>query len=946
MNLNTKLSPVKTRYRKLLSSTAIISAAFFGMMMPQQANAFWFPINECGPAVGGVVVCNGDGTPASDVNPYTNGIRYDEMGNLNLTIDGTTIPITVVAPFAQGVYASVLGGTLTINTLGNVSIAVGGPTSKGHTGIYGRISGEDAGIININTDANIAVNASYGRGIYTSAGIGIANINLSGGSITANLSNASGIWVEAQRQDGIQPFLGKIADINVAGNIEVKGANGYGIYLTASDFPGGAPQNPTASINIMQGGRVFAILDEAIGEGAIAEESVSIDTTLTIAGEVARPSSAQTVIGLDTGDDTVILQPTASVTGIIDGGANTDTFKLEGGAGTSGTLDLDNSPVVNFEMFEKNGAGQWEVKGDGTAIVGDFSVNDGHLKVNGDLGNANFSIADGATLSGSGSFGSLTLQGTLAPGNSIGTLNLAGSVTISATSTYEAEVASNGTSDLINVGVTATINGGKVKAILQDPAGNYTDGQKFTILTAAGGVTGTYDSVSDDSALVNFALSYNANNVFLTLSTSANFAAFANTYNQKQVAGALTNFTAASDTEAYNALLALNSTDLTNAMDRIQGEIYASGQAGAAEAGEGFNRLMTGVNGAASGSGSSTYSYSGSIEKDSDAISRRIANANADAKVSVDGTISTSYGAPVAPVDSFTPPSYAFWMGGYGAYARVDGDGNGAEWKSRTGGLGAGVEYDLSALNGMSAIVGLAGGYSRSDINISARGQSADVNSYHVGLYARSAKARFSQGFAANGAVSYAWQKFDSSRTIAFGTLNRTANADYNGNTFAGSAELRYNIALGGGSNLSAGKVLAPFVRYQGTYTHQDGFTETGAGGLNLTGASSNYNAASIIAGISIGGEHMLENGAFQGEITIAYERAVGDVLPTASLSLAGSPTRFNVNGPLEDRDRLRLGANADFNVSENTSFGVDVVSLLSKDRVEYSAKAAFKMRF
>ena len=395
MNLSTKLSPAKIRYRNLLSSTAIVSAAFFAtMMLPQQANAI--PAQACGLVVGGVVVCNGDGTPATDANPYLNGIQYNEMGSLSLTVDGTAIPITVVAPFAEGISASVSSGTLTINTLGNVSIAVGSPMSKGHLGIYARITGEDARIININTDANIAVNARWGSGIYTFAGIGIANINMSGGSITANASDASGIWVQAQRFDGFQPFLGKIADINVAGNIEVNGANGYGIYLTASDFSVGAPQAPTASINIMQGGRVFAALDEAIGEGVLVMSSVAIDTTLTIAGEVARPLATQTAIGLDTGDDTVILQPTASITGKIDGGADTDTFKLEGDAGTSGTLDLDNSPVVNFEMFEKNGAGLWELKGDGTAIVGDFAVNGGHLKVNGDLGNANFTIADGA----------------------------------------------------------------------------------------------------------------------------------------------------------------------------------------------------------------------------------------------------------------------------------------------------------------------------------------------------------------------------------------------------------------------------------------------------------------------------------------------------------------------------------------------------------------------
>ena len=48
-----------------------------------------------------------------------------------------------------------------------------------------------------------------------------------------------------------------------------------------------------------------------------------------------------------------------------------------------------------------------------------------------------------------------------------------------------------------------------------DDGTTYTLGT-YTTLTAAGGVTGTFDAISDDYAFLNFALGYDANNVLLT----------------------------------------------------------------------------------------------------------------------------------------------------------------------------------------------------------------------------------------------------------------------------------------------------------------------------------------------------------------------------------------------------------------------------------------------
>ena len=81
-----------------------------------------------------------------------------------------------------------------------------------------------------------------------------------------------------------------------------------------------------------------------------------------------------------------------------------------------------------------------------------------------------------------------------------------------------------GTSDLINVtGApgTATIQAGTSVSVFA-AAGAYTTGTRYTILTAPGGVTGTYTTLVDNAAFLDFALAYDANNVWPTRRRNAN----------------------------------------------------------------------------------------------------------------------------------------------------------------------------------------------------------------------------------------------------------------------------------------------------------------------------------------------------------------------------------------------------------------------------------------
>jgi outer membrane autotransporter protein len=188
----------------------------------------------------------------------------------------------------------------------------------------------------------------------------------------------------------------------------------------------------------------------------------------------------------------------------------------------------------------------------------------------------------GGALKGTGSVGGLTAGSgsTVAPGNSIGTLNVA-SVTFASGSVYEVEVDAAGQADLINASGSASLNG---TVQLLAAAGSYAPVTTYRILNATGGVSGTFSSVTSNQANLTPSLVYSATAVDLRLlRNDVQFGtAYGTTPNQVAAGGGVTAGGAGS---ALYAAVAGGYTASTigATLDGLSGEIYASQRSAALE---------------------------------------------------------------------------------------------------------------------------------------------------------------------------------------------------------------------------------------------------------------------------------------------------------------------------------------------------------------------------
>ncbi len=551
----------------------------------------------------------------------------------------------------------------------------------------------------------------------------------------------------------------------------------------------------------------------------------------------------------------------------------------------SGTLTTGNDNTTTTFSGAMSGTGGLTKLGSGTMFLtgvstftGPTTLNAGGLVVNGSL--ASSVVVNGGTLSGAGTFGGLSVNsGTLAPGNSIGTMTVNGNFTQSG-GIYQVEVNAAGQSDKINVTGTAAINGGTVA--VQAQSGNYARNTTYTILTANGGVSGAYSSVTSNFAFLVPSLSYNANNVFLTLAqTQSAFAAGAQTNNQYAVGTALdqANASATGDfNTVLNALSVLDTTSGPAALNAISGQQYADFGTTNIQGGSLFMNTM---------------GQQMAVARTGSGAGQRVALAQA---------------CDVEACDGQGP--FSAWISGLGGFGGVNGNNNAGGLVYNFGGAMAGIDYRIDP----RFLVGIGTGYAAGNQWVNGFMGRGWTDSVSVMGY-----ASFTQGaLYVDALAGWAFSNNQMQRQIIIpGLQPRTANGSVGANQALGQVEAGYKIPVFAPAALT----LTPFGRLQASTVNQSAFTEWGANSLNLSVAQQTTNLLRTTVGAELGGALPLGNTrTLDMTLRLGWLHEFADVGRPITAAFTGAPSNsFTVYGATPQRDSAVLGFSAQTAVAEST---------------------------
>lgn len=696
--------------------------------------------------------------------------------------------------------------------------------------------------------------------------------------------------------------------ITGTGNVVQEGAGRTVLTGDSLDFAGTTTIS-RGTLQLGDGGESGWISGDIVNDGKLAFDRSDANTfagTISGTGHVVQQGDGVTILAGEnsyTGGTAV----RAGTLQIGDGGTS-GSIVGDVWVGQNGTFAFDRSDDVTFDgtilghgQIDQDGSGETILTGDSHLFSGNTSVTAGALSVNGQLGGT-LDVLDGGTLKGSGTVGSTTVRtgATIAPGNSIGTLTIAGNLAQEAGSVYAVELKSTGESDLLNVSGTATLADGAVLNVTKLDSAQYQLGQSYNVLTAGDGVTGHYVLTGDTAVSAFYQLQIDddangdtpAHTVRLDVAQNRQFQEAATTRNQIAAATAAQSLkTPALDNALFRAIAYLPSDeDARRAFDQISGENHVSARSALIEDSRyvreaALDRLRVAFNGVAStGSGQNSQTTSGGA---------------------------------------------AIWGQGFGSWGHLNGDGNASRVTRSIGGFMLGAD----AAVGDALRLGAYGSYSQGSFDTKSLSSSGKSDNYQVGVYAG---GQFGQlGLRAGGA--YTWHKIHIDRDVAIGgpaAFSDSLTSKYDGHTAQIFGELGYRID-------TARAAFEPFAGLAYVDVKTDGFTETGNEAVLTAGKegdSVTYGTlglrASTIAAAGI-----------TAHATLGWRHAFDDKLPTTTFRLAGSDD-FTVAGVPIARNVALIEAGLDTPVTSNVGLGLSYSGQLGDGVQDHGIRANATVRF
>lgn len=837
-----------------------------------------------------------------------------------------------------------------LNASHNLVVANTTPSNTSHT-----LTVSNGGKVAV-TD-NIAIGQFGGKGTATVDGQGSLLTSVNGVLYVGNEANSSGTLNIANKGTVTASHDAIIGNgAGAGGTVNVSTGGVFNFSNAVFGFTPGA----TGTLNVASGGKVNSTSGVEIGwdRGTSVASVTGQDSALTVATGVFIGhdiGNGGTTEGTLTVADGGKVKAAEVYVGIFANGKG--TFNIGAGAaagqveadvvmgGANSTINFNhNQASYTFANKISDGtglnvplSGSVNFIGSGTTVLtavntytAATNINAGQLQVasGGSIANSVLTTVNtGAMLSGAGSVGDVRVAsgGTIAP-TGFATLSVK-DITFAAGSTYQVGVNAAGQSGSI-AAATAALQGGTVK--VNAGSGNYLANTHYTILSTTGGVTGQFAGpVSTDLTFFNTALDYtNPNKVDLVLQRNGvSFTSVATTPNQRSTAAGVESLPGGN--ALYAAVAQQNTAGARTAFDALSGEAQASNQAAlignSLVVGDTIgNRLsqpfFDGASVAAPATGSNGFAA-----EDSNAYALSYGENDKPGTVGARWPI-----ARKAPVMAPPPVVYASWAQGFGSWLNKSSDGNAATLKSTTGGVLSG--FDVTYMGTWR--FGAAGGYGRTDADVSARASSLQSDSYHVAAYGGVRQGPF--GLQA-GAI-YTWSDIASTRAVAFPGFLETVKASYGAATTNVFGEANYRFITGTA-------VIEPFAGFSYVNLHTNAINETG-GVSALTMAATDRDLGFSTLGVrsmaALGQSHGM---SFSTRGTLGWRHAFGDVDTTTLAAFAGG-SPFAVSGTPITVDALLAEAGLDVEIRPQVSAGLSWSGQFGEKAVESRLKGQLTYRW
>jgi len=512
-------------------------------------------------------------------------------------------------------------------------------------------------------------------------------------------------------------------------------------------------------------------------------------------------------------------------------------------------------------------------------------------------------------LKGNGTVGPLTVNsGTVAPGNSIGTLNVAGNVTFGAGSIYEVEIDPTGRSDLINASGSAAILAGSAVHVLSAP-GNYTGTITYRIVEAPGGVSGTFSTLTIDQAGLDAKLVYTATEVDLELNEQGppvvippvvippdpppiiviDLTPDAHTPNEKSVAGAI-EAGGTGGTIATNILArAPDHSFVTKALDQLSGEIFPSLHSQAYEE----DRLVRIT------------------------VLHRLRQTTADDPLRSGGEEARTI-----------VPGLSMWVHGFANWATLESDGNAATLDHRIDGVMGGI--DAAPIEALT--LGIAAAYTSN--HAGERASTATGERTHVAAY----------GGWHDGALElrlggdYGWGTTHVERTVTFPGFSDTLNARQRMHLAQGFGEAAYDDVWGP-------LALEPFAGLAFVDVGFGAFAET-AGAAALRGTANDSSQLYSTLGLRLAYEREPDELKITPRALFAWEHAFEALRPEEFLIFEDTGKGFTSLGVPIDRDAANVELGFDVAVAPNGTFSLYYEGLFAERTRDHTLRVNFTWNY